>query len=475
MAEAGAKSRGVSREAMLSGPLTRVLLQLAWPTVTTSALQGVAAALDTVMVGRLGEAPVAAVTAARQVLMVVLVAGGAVAASTGILVSQAIGRGSREEANRVATQALVFFSGLICLVLTPIGWYLTPWLLRSLTEGDARVLAVGVPYMRVVILSLIPTLVSFATMGALRGAGDTTTPLMLTVWVNAINVVANYFLIFGVPALGLPGLGAVGAAWGSAVARTVVMVLGFWLLWRGRLALAFEPWRQWRFDWPLLGRMLKLGTPHAASSVALNLWGLLVIKILYQTSYARAAVAAYGLSMMWRNFGTWVTWGFAEATMAMVGQNVGAGQHARAKQVGYAAARVAAIYLLPLSLVIGIFAPWLLGLVLHESDPIQQARVIGIGAAFLRTQIVALPFLGVGMSLEGALRGTGDTVSPLAINLLSLYVISLPLAWVLAVPGHLGPEGVWLGMAVGVTVRGLLGWARWWRWHRADEVPVTTA
>jgi Na+-driven multidrug efflux pump len=181
--------------------------------------------------------------------------------------------------------------------------------------------------------------------------------------------------------------------------------------------------------------------------------------------------------MMLRNFGTWVTWGFAEATMAMVGQNIGAGQRERAARVGFAAARVAAAYLLPLGLVVGVGAPWLLSWMLNEPDAARHAEVIALGAAFLRTQIVALPFLGVGMSLEGALRGTGDTVSPLAINLLSLYVVGLPLAAVLAttrlgvagstVPGlGWGADGVWLGMAAGVVVRGCLGYARWRGWFR---------
>jgi putative MATE family efflux protein len=469
---------------MLEGNITSVLLRLAWPTVLTSALQGLAVTVDVVMVGRLGEASVAAVTAARQVLMVVLVAGGAVAASTGILVAQAMGRGARDEADHIATQSLVVFCGVVLLILTPIGWYVTPWLLRGLTEGDAKVLAIGVPYMRIVVLVMAPTLISFSAMGALRGAGDTRTPLNLTILTNVVHIVANYALIFGVPRLHIPAFGVLGAAYASAISRAVPLALLFWWMARGALVLRFE--RRLCFDGRLLTRMLRLGTPHATSSVLLNLWGLLVIKILYQTDMARAAVAAYGLSMMMRNFGTWVTWGFAEATMAMVGQNIGAGNRARAAKIGWAATRIAAVYLFPVAMLIGLTAPWTLSLMLREPDALHKAQVVAIGTVFLQTQILALPLLGMGMSLEGALRGTGDTLSPLLINLGSLYAFGLPLSLLLAVhavplgavtlPGAgWGATGVWWGMAIGVMVRGLWGWLRWMAWQRRHVETVDGA
>ncbi|MBI5831919.1 MAG: MATE family efflux transporter [Armatimonadetes bacterium] len=450
----------VTRERMLTGPITQVLLQLAWPTVTTAALQGIATALDGVMVARLGETAVASVTAARQVLMVVLVAGGAVAASTGILVSQAIGRGERQVARHITTQALISFCLLVLAVLTPVGWYATPWLLGLLTRGDAKVMALGVPYMQIVVLSLLPTLATFAAMGALRGAGDTKTPLKLTFWTNLLTAGMTYALIFGIKPLGIPALGVVGAAWGNLWSRGLVLVAAYWLLASGRLTLRLEAPRHWLPDCPLLGRMVTLGTPHALSSILLNVWGLVVIGILYQTHDGRAAAAAYGLSLLLRNFGTWVTWGFAEATMAMVGQNYGARRLRRAAQTGWAAARVASVYLIPVSLLIAASAPWLLGLIFND-DPARKAEILHIGSRFLWSQVVALPFLGAGMSLEGALRGTGDTRAPLLINVCSLYCIGIPSAYYLA--RVWGSDGVWVGMALGLVARGLAGWFMWRR------------
>jgi len=390
-------------------------------------------------------------------------------------VSQAVGRGDRQTARHITTQALIVFCLVVMAVLTPIGWFATPWLLRVLTQDDQKVMALGIPYMQIVVLTLLPTLATFAAMGALRGAGDTKTPLTLTFWTNLLTAGTTYALIFGIAALGIPAMGVVGAAWGNLLSRTLVLVAAYWLLASGRLTLRLEAPRRWKPDWPLLWRMTRLGTPQAMSSILLNVWGLAVIGILYQTHDGRAAAAAYGLSMLLRNLGTWVTWGFAEATMAMVGQNYGARRRGRAARTGWAAARVAAVYLLPVSIAIAASAPWLLGL-MFQDDPTRKAEILHVGSRFLWSQVVALPFLGMGMSLEGALRGTGDTRGPLYINVCSLYLIGIPAAWLLARPW--GSDGVWVGMALGLVARGLAAFLMWRRtvrrWAREgrEEAPA---
>ena len=144
----------------------------------------------------------------------------------------------------------------------------------------------------------------------------------------------------------------------------------------------------------------------------------------------------------------------------MVGQNYGARKLRRAAETGWAAARVAATYLLPVSILIAASAHWLLGL-MFKDDPARKAEILMIGSRFLWSQVVALPVLGMGMSLEGALRGTGDTRAPLLINVCSLYCIGIPSSYFLA--RVWGSDGVWAGMALGLVARGLAGWVMW-RW-----------
>lgn len=468
------------RADLLSGPIVPALLKLAWPTAITSMLNGLVAALDVIMVGRLGEAAVAAVTTSRQALMVVLVSGSAVAAGCGVLVAQAIGRSDHDEADHVLTQSMVMFAFLVLCVLTPLGWYTAPWLLQKLTE-DPVVVAQGVPYLRVVICSLFFTLTGFAASGALRGAGDPKTPLRVNVIANVINVVGNYCFIFGVPALHIPKCGVLGAAIGTILARGVSnLLLLIWLV-SGKLVLRLEGPKHWKPDLPIFWRVWRIGFPTSISAISLNLYGVLVIGILAHTSAGRAAVAAYGLAMVLRNFGTWVTWGFSEATLAMVGQNLGAKQPERAAATGATAAKVASGFMLLLGLGIAAAAPHALPLVLNEADPARKAQVIAIAVLYLTTQAFALPFLGVSMSLRGALRGAGDTVAAMAIDVICLLAVGLPLCSFLALsrihlglvvlPGvGLGPLGVWIGMVCTPIANAALSMLYWrtgkWRQKR---------
>jgi putative MATE family efflux protein len=317
------------------------------------------------------------------------------------------------------------------------------------------------------------TITGFACGGALRGAGDTRTLLKVTALTNVVNVVANFAFIYGLPRFGLRGMGVVGAAWGTALARglgTTILLIG---LTNGRLVLRLLGPRRWKPDLVVLREILRIGIPTSVSAFALNLFGVLVIGILARTGSGRLAVAAFGLSMTFRNLGTWMTYGLSEATLSMVGQNIGAGQWRRADQAGRASATVAFLFLLALGALMALGSPYLLPLLLNEPDPERKAQVVHIGVIFMATQVAVLPCLGVGMVLGSALRGTGDAVSPLLLNLVSLYVFGLPCAALLALPLlHLGPVtlaglgwghwGVWVGMAASSFARGGLTYG-WWR------------
>ncbi|NUP98812.1 MAG: MATE family efflux transporter [Armatimonadetes bacterium] len=462
------------RAEILGGPLLPALIKLAWPTATTAALQGLIAAVDVVMVGQLGETAVASVTSSRQAVMVLQVAGGAMAMGAGTLVAQAIGRGDPRHADQVTTQALLVFALAMLFGVVPLGWFLSEPMMRWMNPGEAEVVALGVPYMRVVVASNLFTMLGFAASAALRGAGDTHTPLRIALLANVLHVPANYVCIFGLPAMGLPGLGVVGAAWGTAVVRTGTNLILLWWMLRGSLAVRLLGPRSWRLDLRLLVEMARIGIPASLSSIILNLNGLAVLGILARTDDGRMAVAAYGLGNTIRNFGTWMTWGLSDATSTMVGQNIGARQRRRARASGFVAAKVSSLFLLAAGLLMAAAAPLVFPAILREDDPLHEQQVIAIAVQYLVSQVFALPFLGVGMALEGALRGAGDTMAALANNALSFLLVGVPCCALLAleashlgplvVPGlGLGPVGVWLGVAASMVTRGVSMYLKWRR------------
>jgi len=471
------------REQILRGPLTRALLGLAWPTALTAALHGMVAAVDAIMVSQLGETALAAVTSGRQAVMVLMIAGNAVAGGGGALVAQAIGRGDREQADHVLTQSILSFLILLVGVMVPLGWYSTPAIMNWLVEGDAAVVSVAVPYMRIVILSSVFTLIGFGASAAIRGVGDTKTPLRYAMVANVLNVPANYLCMFGIPAWGIDGMGVVGAAWGTAVARSLSNLWLIGCLCRGVYGIRILGPKHWRLDFKVLWEMARIGVPASLSGIILNLHGMLLVGILARTDSGAQAVAAYGLANTFRNFATWVIWGLSDATMAMVGQNIGARQRRRARAAGFTAVRVAVGFMVVMGVLLTFVAPLCFPIILKEPDAARKALVLHIAWQYLATQAIALPFLGVGMTLEGGLRGAGDSMSAMLNNVLSFLIIGLPLSAVLALdrlvdagPLHvaglgLGPMGVWIGLVAAMFCR---GGTMWLKWRRVRWRPVLT-
>ncbi|MBI3783117.1 MAG: MATE family efflux transporter, partial [Deltaproteobacteria bacterium] len=201
--------------------LLRTIWSLAWPVIITFLLESLVGLIDTLMVGRLGAQSVAAVGVGAQILSSVSVAMTAVGTGTLALVARHIGARQRGEAEIVLGQSIMtaFVLSLLCVVPVEI---FAPQIV-ALFGIDAPVVELGQGFVRCVMLSIPQSAVMFVIGSALRGAGDTRTPLFIGVIVNVVNVAANYVLIFG--KLGFPALGVRGSGLATTSAFTVGVVL----------------------------------------------------------------------------------------------------------------------------------------------------------------------------------------------------------------------------------------------------------
>ena len=185
------------------------------------------------MVGRLGASAVAGVGVGTQVLSAVSVAMTAVGTGTLALVARHFGARETDDAEQALLQSILAAAVLSALVIIPV----IVWA-AGLVQAfgvDASVVAEGAPYIRVVMLAIPAAAILFVIASALRGAGDTRTPLAIGVVVNVLNVIGNYILIFG--KLGAPALGVVGAAASTTISFYVGAALAIGLLARGQLLL----------------------------------------------------------------------------------------------------------------------------------------------------------------------------------------------------------------------------------------------
>lgn len=439
---------------MTQGLLLRQILYLSWPIVAASLLQVAVGIADIKMVGALGPDAIAAVGMARAIMFTLITIVFAVSTGVQVLVAQYSGKGDTDNANATVKQGLMLAFVATAAVLTPAGLVLSEWLMVRL--GATQVVAAhGVPYLQILFGGMLFMVLSFVVTAALQGAGDTLTPLILLLCANALNVLLNYALIFGVGPF--PRLGVPGAAVGTVVSRFLAALAALAILLSGRFVVALHLRRSWAIRRDLWGRILYLGIPASIQGFTRSIAFMALIRILSLTAAGMYAISGYTIAGQIRSVTILVGLALMAAATTAVGQNVGAGDRDRAAASGWLSARLAAGLSIVAAITYALLAARLIRL--FSTD----VQVIRIGTEALVVLAVSEPFLTAAMSLSGSLRGAGDSYSPLYVSLLCTSIMAPLSCYLLAIVWGMGTVGVWIGFDI-ATVAQLLILA--WRFNQ---------
>jgi putative MATE family efflux protein len=366
--------------------------------------------IDLAIVGELGEDAVGGVHVAGTINFFPMILGNGLSVGAVALVSQCVGRGDRTGAHRAANLALQLTLAL-GVVLGVLFYVLAAPMCRGLgLEGEQ--LRIAVEYLEVMSLGTITMYLVMHVTGMLRSIGNALWPVVILFGSNALNIALDYVLIWGdemllelgLPAMGVPALGAAGAAYASVFSRLVGATFGFWICMRGRsvvrpgLALP----RDLRDK---LGFLARLGVPQSGQMfVRASL-------ILSMTAIAVAvggdpANAALGICTRLDSFLLFAGLGWASAATAMVGQGLGAGERQRCKRVAWLVALLAG-GMAALMSVAYLLAPELL---LRAFIDAPSEELLGYGRDYLLIAAFAHPAAAASIVLAGAMNGAGRSV-----------------------------------------------------------------
>jgi len=426
--------------------LVHTIWALAWPVIITFFLESLVGLIDTLMVGRLGAAAVAAVGVGAQVLSAVSVAMTAVGTGTLALVARHVGAQQRGEAEQVLWQSILAAFGLSIVCIIPVVAF-APAVVRAFGVTP-EVVGLGAAFVRLVMLSIPQSAVLFVIGSALRAAGDTRTPLLIGFTVNVINIVGNYVLIFG--KLGLPALGVRGSAAATALAFTTGAVLGLVLLVRGRLVLRVG--RKWLGPrGRIIRRVLAIGYPAAGEQILMQIG--FFFYLVFAARYGTSAVAAYFIGVRILAMSFLPGYGFAAAAAALVGQNLGAHNLDLAERSGWESNRLAIYFMSACGLAILLAARPIAALFVDD------AEVVADAVSFIRMLAVAQPLMAIDFTIGGALRGAGDTRFPLVAVFVGFYGCRLAFAYVAAMVLHVSLAWVWFALVGDYLARaGIKSW-----------------
>ena len=420
------------------GRLRDNIWQLSWPLMVSQVLSFFPGLYDAYWLGRLGPYGLAAATLAMSLRVTMISVLMALSGASGAVIARYVGARDHEQANLAASQAVLLFVvaagslGIIGLI------FAEPLLTLVGASGD--LLAPTVAYARVIFVGLIAMELVPSMGGMLSSAGNPQFSLQM-------NLLALSSFLVLEPVFIALGLDVSGAALALITANAIGMVYGLYLLSSGQAAVRIE-FRLLRPDWTMMKRILRIAGPGVLQRGLPNLANTVLMR--FMAAYGAAPLAAFSL------FGRLVglllvpAGGLSSAAPAMVGQNLGANQPARAARAGWliaGGAVVSSVALLGLLTVLAgpVFA-W------FTDDPATIATAVHvIGVLALYRVLMAL-----GVAMDGGLTGAGDTVSPMVINILALWVVQIPVVWLFSTYLRWGADGIWWGLVIGMGVQSLL-------------------
>ncbi|HCJ09832.1 MAG TPA: MATE family efflux transporter, partial [Clostridiales bacterium] len=248
------------------------------------------------MVGHLGAEAITAVGLSFHPLWLVMGFFMGLGAGTTALVARFTGAGRPRDANRAAHQSFLLGTALAVgfgLVIMPLA---RP--IMILMGAEPEVADLGALYLRYLVPGMVLMMVFFVLSAALRGAGDTRTPMWINVVINVLNVLLCFVLIFG--HLGLPALGVVGAGLAATIARSAGTFILLAIMFTGRTPVSFhrssfDPgWGFFRPDLAVMGRVLRVGVPAALERLVNSVGMLLYTRVV--ASLGTVAFAAHSLA-----------------------------------------------------------------------------------------------------------------------------------------------------------------------------------
>ena len=414
----------------------RPTLRLAFPLVLAELGWMSMAIVDTVMVGHLpnSAAAIGAVSLGSGIFMVLALFGGGLLMGLDTLVSQAFGAGRREDCHRSLVNGIYMSVALAPLLGAPI-WAL-PYLLSGM-HIDPGVLALTIPYAKALTVGLLPLLLYFAVRRCLQ-AMDMVQPVAFAlVTANFVNIAGNYALVYG--HFGFSAMGTVGSGWSTAFSRLYMAgVLVGYLLWydrRHRTALLKTPVD---VDLPRIKRLITLGYPAALQFTLES--GVFALTTALIARLGAVPLASHQIALNTVAFTYMVPLGISSAAAVRVGQAIGRKDPVGAGHAGGTAIFLGAAFMVCASAALLIFPRWIARVYTPDEVIIHSTfALLAAGAAF---QL----FDGLQTVATGALRGAGDTRTPMLCHFTAYWIIGLPLGAWLCFGRHWGALGLWSGL-----------------------------
>ncbi len=419
--------------------LRKALILLSIPMVLEMLMESVFIIFDIYFVSKLGPEAVSIVGLTESLLTIVYAFGIGFSISITAIVSRRIGEKNPQKASLAALQALIVVI-TISLSITLVGLLFSKDLLLLMGANEETAIQYG-GYTKWMLVGNASIMLLFVLNGIFRGAGDAAIAMRVLWLANIINIILDPLLIFGIGPF--PKLGIEGAAIATNIGRGLGVVYQLYILIfssKSRLKFSINDIVP---DLEYIGSFLKLSYSGILQLlIATSSWVGLVRII---STFGSISVAGYTVGIRIMIFAMLPAAGISNAAATLVGQNLGANNPKQAERSVWVSGIVNAIFMGFAGLLLVLFPEAIINFL--TSDP----QVVEKGAECMRILSIGFVAYGFGMVVVHSLNGSGDTFSPMIINLFCFWVLEIPLAYILAISLGLNEKGVYYAIVIAET------------------------
>lgn len=421
------------------GSLGVAIFILAVPMIIEMFAESLFALVDIYFVSHLGANAVAVVGITESMMYIIYAVAIGISIGATAVVARRVGEKDMEGAARAATHS-IYLGIFASIVIGVIGIVFAPQLL-SLMGASPEVIAEGTNFTRIMVGGNIVVMMIFLLNSIFRGAGDAAIAMRVLWFANILNIILGPCFIFGVSFF--PELGVTGAAVGTTIGRGMGAAMAAYYLFFGKRRISVRR-EHFAFDGALLRNLLKVSAPAVFQFFVQTASWVGLVRVI--TGFGTVAVAGYQIGIRVVIFALLPSLGLANAAATLVGQNLGAGKPERAEKAVWTAVFYNSIVQTSIGILFVIFAEQIAAFF------IEDASVRSYAADALRIIAYGFLFYAVGMVLETAFNGAGDTWTPTYIALGVFWAFEVPLAYYLSYKVGMGPHGVFWSITIAFSV-----------------------
>lgn len=445
-------------------PYIRRTLKVAIPSIIENLANVIVGFADTIMVATLGTVATASVGINSTVTWFIMSFSTLFAVGTTVQVAQSIGANNKTRAERAAINGLS--TGLIGFVIIFILIFLLSPFIPKWLGAETEILPDAISYLRIWTLGIVPMFLGRVASSILRALGNTRVPMLIAFFINILNVIINFFLIYTTRLVTIPilniqmtiwgaGLGVRGAAIATSFSNALGGIIMLYLLFDGSQIIRLKLKNLMNFERVLIGHITRTGAPASGQHLVTNFGQVLYQKMV--SSLGTVQIAAHHLATTAESVSFMPASGFSVAATTLVGQSLGAKNKYDAEVYGK-------VFFI-LSLFFGTVSGFLLYTFPRQLMSIfsNDMAVINEGVGALRIIAFVQPLFNATIVLTGILRGAGDTKVPLYAAIGGMWFVRLISAYVFINIFQWGLSGAWIGMALDLAVRFLIVFYRYIR------------